>query len=707
MTDFTTINAENAENIRRHFNLKQSSKFSNERFECPCCQGGRSLAINASTGWGYCHQTKSKIKPAEILESVGITPAKPQTRCEIKPDWIYDSYKGGRKFGVVKTIDDNGRKQMFQCRFENDAWHWGLDGFKGTFKPYQHARIENAENVIIVEGEKCADALQSRVAKDTAVITSIGGSQSPDKTNWHCLEKKAVIFIPDCDPPGIKYIEKIKRKIDYAIKREWMQPIQSAHVINLENDGVIGYDIADYIDENRIPLGEIIKLDSIGEKVEMLPPKRPNRFKWIQRVHVDPTMQGLEYMLDQLGYKIRYCVLKGGGQILEPGADKWVAIDDHNCSYLRGLIADKFTFGENNQAALWDNKNLMVAMNGVYRQNIVNSLCVDYLDKLKDWKPGMKTADSIFVDCLQTPDTPSTRAAGRMTLQALVARQYCMDDRGVKFDYMPILIGTMEGEGKSTFVEYMVPDAVYYGNRYRLNQTTERQIESGRGKAAIEVAEMLGRTESKIDKLKITISISAHPQCRFAWQLFESQKIVRHVFIGTTNEKTPIPMTGTRNRRFIPIEVAPVGAENVRKWWDRYRDEVYAHAIDLNKDMKKNKLYLTGLEEDEQIAAVRESTDVQQDLRNTLLELFGEQPYWRMVDLIHEIYCDTRPINSDGDQRDDISKARQLLPKHQKGIGKILRSEGFENAKIKPNGYAARGNYWYNPTQVRDFHHTE
>jgi 5S rRNA maturation endonuclease (ribonuclease M5) len=74
----------------------------------------------------------------------------------------------------------------------------------------EHSENQNPDipsnPVIIVEGEKCADALASLGLPG---ITSFGGSGHPGKTDWSCLRGCDVIIWPDNDAPGLKYSEAL------------------------------------------------------------------------------------------------------------------------------------------------------------------------------------------------------------------------------------------------------------------------------------------------------------------------------------------------------------------------------------------------------------------------------------------------------------------------------------------------------------------
>lgn len=70
---------------------------------------------------------------------------------------------------------------------------------------YNLPGILPAARVVLVEGEKCADALNEIGIPATTVM---GGSNAPpDKTDWSPLFGKEVLIWPDNDEPGLKYAE--------------------------------------------------------------------------------------------------------------------------------------------------------------------------------------------------------------------------------------------------------------------------------------------------------------------------------------------------------------------------------------------------------------------------------------------------------------------------------------------------------------------
>ena len=74
---------------------------------------------------------------------------------------------------------------------------------------YNLPALHTARTVILVEGEKCADAL---IGVGLVATTAMNGAKAPvDKTDWSALKNKDVLIWPDRDVPGWDYAESAAR----------------------------------------------------------------------------------------------------------------------------------------------------------------------------------------------------------------------------------------------------------------------------------------------------------------------------------------------------------------------------------------------------------------------------------------------------------------------------------------------------------------
>ncbi|MFO0315304.1 MAG: AAA family ATPase [bacterium] len=74
---------------------------------------------------------------------------------------------------------------------------------------YNLPAITKSAHVVLVEGEKCADAL---IACGIPATTAMNGAKAPiDKTDWRPLARRSVLIWPDRDAPGWDYAENAAR----------------------------------------------------------------------------------------------------------------------------------------------------------------------------------------------------------------------------------------------------------------------------------------------------------------------------------------------------------------------------------------------------------------------------------------------------------------------------------------------------------------
>jgi putative DNA primase/helicase len=146
------------------------------------------------------HVTLSKSRKKEVpTDDLGPATAK----------WDYLDAQG-ELIGVVYRYDPPGRRKEFR------PW----DAKRRKQSPpdprplYNQPSIAKSEHVILVEGEKCAQAL---IDAGYCATTAMNGASAPvDKTDWSPLAGKAVLIWPDKDKPGWTYAENAAQVILYA-----------------------------------------------------------------------------------------------------------------------------------------------------------------------------------------------------------------------------------------------------------------------------------------------------------------------------------------------------------------------------------------------------------------------------------------------------------------------------------------------------------
>ena len=107
--------------------------------------------------------------------------------------------------------------------------------------PYRIEHLSESGPVVIVEGEKCADALAG-LTREVGVLSWLGGSGAVLRTDWGALSGREVILWPDADDPGREAMARLAGELDRIGAAE-------ALMISPEEDRPDGWDVADAIAE--------------------------------------------------------------------------------------------------------------------------------------------------------------------------------------------------------------------------------------------------------------------------------------------------------------------------------------------------------------------------------------------------------------------------------------------------------------------------
>ncbi|CAJ0888646.1 hypothetical protein R1479_04557 [Ralstonia mannitolilytica] len=142
----------------------------------------------------------------------------------------------GKLIAVVYRYDPPGRKKEFR------PW----DARRRKMAPpdprplYNQPGMTSATQVVLVEGEKCAQAL---IDIGVAATTAMHGANAPvEKTDWSPLAGKAVLIWPDRDKPGWEYATQAAQAILSA-------GAKSCHILYPPEEAADGWDAADAVME--------------------------------------------------------------------------------------------------------------------------------------------------------------------------------------------------------------------------------------------------------------------------------------------------------------------------------------------------------------------------------------------------------------------------------------------------------------------------
>lgn len=162
---------------------------------------------------------------------------------------------------------------------------------------------------------------------------------------------------------------------------------------------------------------------------------------------------------------------------------------------------------------------------------------------------GVDRIETLLIKWMKCEDTPYTREVSRLIFAGGINRLYF---NGCKFDEVPILIGTKQGEGKSTFVRWLALNDLFFKEVREIDG--QKGIEALQGAWICELSELLALTKAKeVEAVKSYIT-SIEDSYRKPYSKHVSRLKRQCIFIGTTN-RLQFLTDKTGNRRFYPIEV--------------------------------------------------------------------------------------------------------------------------------------------------------
>ena len=166
---------------------------------------------------------------------------------------------------------------------------------------------------------------------------------------------------------------------------------------------------------------------------------------------------------------------------------------------------------------------------------------------------GQSRIDGFLRRWIRCEDNLYTREVSRLIFAGGIHRLY---DPGCKFDLMPVLIGTHQGEGKSTLVRMLAMRDEWF------TEVTEfegpRSVEGLEGAWICEVSELLALTKTKETEAVKAFLSRQKDRHRTPYDKRPEDRPRQCIMIGTTNKERFLT-DATGNRRFLPVKVNQSG----------------------------------------------------------------------------------------------------------------------------------------------------
>lgn len=338
-------------------------------------------------------------------------------------------------------------------------------------------------------------------------------------TQFTMLSKELLYALQDVEEPEEKERLQVLLELharDLGIEKQFRRVIRQ---FNKAQQNLADY----YRRENAKQRASIdLEFDGTGRPVSSIE-------NFVRVLTNDPKFTGLKFNL--LTYSPE--------QIRNGKPERWLDSDD---AETRRYIEQEYKF---HSAQKCDD-----ALRIVFAQNQYHPIR-DIIDVL-EWDGKSRIYDFLHT-WTKCEDTSYTREVSRLIFAGGIHRLY---NPGCKFDDMPVLIGTRQGEGKSTLVRWLALKDEYFTEVNEFEG--QRGIEAVEGAWICEVSELLAMTKAKEQEAIKSYLTRLNDRYRMPFDKRVTDHPRQCVFIGTTN-KEQFLTDKTGNRRFYPVKVYQSG----------------------------------------------------------------------------------------------------------------------------------------------------
>jgi predicted P-loop ATPase len=622
--------------------------------------------------------------------------------------WRYTDAEGRTAGYVCRFLTSDGGKEVLPLTFcehaESGARDWRWNAFATPRPLYQlHALAQRPEaTVLLVEGEKCAEAAQAELP-ELVVTTWPGGGKAVSKADFAPLAGRKVMLWADCDAKRKKLSPEQKAAGEDPLAQPLLpedeQPgVQAMHAareallalgcrvwlvrIPAPGEKPDGWDVADAIAEGLrgVVLAEFLRaaenrVECVREAEKAPDPTEAGAGKKKRRAEEAPFIPDLTFRKGEIA-----ACLANVYQILAHHPD-WAGVVGFNEFSLatEKLKAPPFEGGElgewneqdDSYTAMWLTRTYNVLPSSATVAEAIEALARRRkFHPVREWLRGLKwdgtpRLEHWLTDYLNAPGGEYTAKIGAWFVMGAVKRVF---EPGCKFDYCLVLQGP-QGRGKSAAMRILGGD--WFGDT-DLDLGHKDGMSALRGKWIYEIAEMgaLARSEERRQKSFLS---RQRDEYRPVYGRREIRAPRQVVFAGTTNEwewnKDP-----TGGRRFWPVDVD--GDFNLAAL-EAAREQLFAEAV-VRVDAKE-RMYPTAAEQ----RALFDPQQLAVEQQDSLVDAFHDWVYQQYREFSLAEAC------MDGLKLDASKLTRDL----QTRAGIALRKLGCDRVE-KRNGMVR---FWYKP----------
>ena len=166
---------------------------------------------------------------------------------------------------------------------------------------------------------------------------------------------------------------------------------------------------------------------------------------------------------------------------------------------------------------------------------------------------GQNRCERFLTRWMGAEESPYSREISRLLFAGAINRLYIP---GCKFDEVPVLVGTKQGEGKSTCIQWLGLHDDFVSTTRNLSGD-QKSIEAIQGAWLVEIPEMAAFKISESESIKAFIT-AQNDKIRLPYDKRTTVLPRRCVFVGTSNTSSFL-IDKTGNRRWYPIDVHSSG----------------------------------------------------------------------------------------------------------------------------------------------------
>ncbi len=308
------------------------------------------------------------------------------------------------------------------------------------------------------------------------------------------------------------------------------------------------------------------------------------------------------------------------------------------------------------QFGIYSEKKHYDALRILWKEREYNPI-KDIIDTL-EWD-GVDRCNHFLSTWAKVNDTPYTREVSRLIFAGGINRLYIP---GCKYDDVPVLIGTKQGEGKSTLVRWLAINDDYFSEVTEMDG--QKAIEQLEGAWICEIAELLALTKTKEQEAVKSYITRQRDKYRPPYDVNAMEFPRRCIFIGTTNNEQFL-RDKTGNRRFYPVTVNSNGYD-LHDHEQECRDYIIQCWAEARVKFQRGEM--PAFADRSLLSDYKAAQDeaMEDDWRIGVIEKYLDEKSPGDIVCIKELKCEA--LFPDSDFQKD------LTPKESQEIGKIVNS---------------------------------